>query len=113
MSVGAQIVQHVLSAAKRPLGVNHPVGAEQGTQQCRERLGRTQRSQRSGESQFARVVELAETGDKLATEYPAEDLDREEEMGRRGDPAGVIGGQTAGRNDTVDMRMVTPPPTIP
>jgi hypothetical protein len=51
-------------------------------------------------------VELAKTGDKLAAEHSAEDLDREEEMRRRADPAGVIGSQTAGRNDTVNMWMM-------
>ena len=106
MGVSAEIVQDMLSAAKRPLGVNHPIGAEQGTEARSERFWRLQPGQCSGKSEFAVAVELAKTGDKLAAEHSAEDLDREEEMRRRADPAGVIGSQTAGRNDTVNMWMM-------
>ena len=96
----------MFGAAKRSLGVNHPIGAEQGTKPSRECLGRAQRGQRSGKSQFAARVEFAETGDKLAAEHSAEDLHREEEMRRRANPACVIRSQAAGRNDTVQMGVV-------
>ena len=58
-------------------------------------------------------MELAQTGHEFAAENPAEDFDRQKEMGGRPDPAGVIRSQTAGRNYTMHMRMKAPTPTIP
>ena len=59
------------------------------------------------------AMELAQAGNEFAAENPAEDFDREEEMGACGDPAGMIGSQTAGRNYAMDMRMMAPALTIP
>jgi hypothetical protein len=58
-------------------------------------------------------VEGAQTGDKLTPEDSAENLDGQKEVTGRSHPACMVGGQTAGRHDTVNMRMVAPAPTIP
>jgi hypothetical protein len=53
-----------------------------------------------------------ESGDELAAEHAAEDLDGEK--GAAGeDPAGVVRSKAAGGEHAVDMGMITPTPTIP
>ena len=52
------------------------------------------------------MVEFAKAIHKLTSEYTAKDFDRQEEACRRRNPAGVIGRQSTGRNDAVNMRMV-------
>ena len=51
--------------------------------------------------------------EKLAAEDAAEDLDGEEEGILGMNPARVAWVETAGGNDSVEMRMQTPTPTIP
>ncbi len=51
--------------------------------------------------------------EKLAAEDAAEDLDGEEEGIFRMYPARIAWIETAGGNDAVEMRMLTPTPTIP
>jgi len=46
-----------------------------------------------------------QTGDELAPEYAAEHLDRQEEVGARRNPPGVICGQSAARYNAVDVRV--------
>jgi hypothetical protein len=48
---------------------------------------------------------VAKSGDELAAEDAAENANGQEEGAPRGDLVGMIWSQTAGRNDTVDMRM--------
>jgi len=54
-----------------------------------------------------------EPGDKLAAEDTAEHFDGKEEGSARGDPAGAIRSDAACGEHAVDMRMMTPTPTIP
>src|SRR5579864_8397533 len=62
--------------------------------------------QGSRKSEAAIAIELAQARDKLTAEDAAEDLHREKETVWRGDPAGVIGRNAAGRNHTVDVRVM-------
>ena len=106
MRVSAEIVQNMLRPAEGPFGVHHPIGAEQRTYPGSERFRLSQLGQFSAKREFAGAVEFAEAGDELAAEHSAEDLHRQEEMGRSRDPLAMIGRQAAGRNDAVDMRVV-------
>jgi len=54
-----------------------------------------------------------ESGDKLAAEDSAEHFDGKEERSARADPAGVVRSKTARGNYAVNMRMMTPAPTVP
>jgi hypothetical protein len=54
---------------------------------------------------LASVEGLAESGDKLATEDSPQHRDGKKEAIARGDPALVIGGETTGRNHTMQMGM--------
>src|SRR5580658_5403257 len=65
----------------------------------------TQMGESSEEPQTATTMQLPKTCHKFAAEHTAEDLDREEETARRTDPAGLIGRQSASRDDAVYVRM--------
>ncbi len=106
MGVGAEIVKDILGATEGPFGVDHPVGSIQGTKPRGERLRRLQVRQLSGEGQLAVAMKLAESRYKFAAEDPTEDLYREEETGRRMNPAVMVGRQSASRNDAMQVRMM-------
>ena len=57
------------------------------------------------EAQLACGEGLSESVDKLATEDSPEHFDGKKEAIARGDPALVIGRETPGRNDTMQMGM--------
>jgi hypothetical protein len=65
------------------------------------------------EGKPAGVVERDQSGEEQTTEQLAEDAHRQEELWSRGDPALSIECDATARYDHVDMRMVTPTPTIP
>ena len=79
MGVAAQIAERVLSSAKRALGIDHPIGAEQGTEPGGERLRRLEMGQVTVKPEFAVGVEFAQTGYKLAAEDGAEDFHGQKE----------------------------------
>lgn len=54
-----------------------------------------------------------QAGDELAAKYTPQYSDGKEEAWVGSNPVGVIGGESAGGNDTVDMGMETPTPTVP
>ena len=54
----------------------------------------------------ALIKELLKPISELAAKNAAQNTDRQEEAGRRGDPSGAIAGQPAGRNDAMDMRVM-------
>src|ERR1035437_4972313 len=62
--------------------------------------------QRTVKSQLAFGVKLAEAHHELAAEDTAEDFDGQKEAVRCGDPALVVGTESAGRDDAVNMGMV-------
>jgi hypothetical protein len=51
--------------------------------------------------------------EELASEHAAEDLDRQEEGMPGVNPVGGGWIEAAGRNDAVDVGMMTPTPTVP
>ena len=51
-------------------------------------------------------VQFPQAGDELSTENAAQDFHGQKEAGRRRDPPGVIGSQSAGRNHAMDMRVM-------
>ena len=113
VGVGAKVVQHMLSPAERAFAIDHPIGAEQPAEHRREGGRRMQVRERPMETEFPLAVEFAKTLHKLTSEYTAQDFDRQEEGGTAGDPLGPVGREPAAGDDTMQMRMMTPTPTIP
>ena len=113
MGVAAEILQDVLGSAEGWFGVDDPIFAEERTQPGREELGMGERCEFSGQVQLTALKGRLQAGNELATEHPPQHRDGKKEAWVRSNPAGVIGGESASGNDTVDMGMQTPTPTIP
>jgi len=103
----------MLGAAEGALRINDPIGMEQTAQQSGKGIGLLQIRKLAVKADFAGGVEHTEACHELTAEYAAENLDGQEKVVRRRNPARVVWGKAAGRDDTVDMRMVAPTPTIP
>jgi hypothetical protein len=113
MRVAGQVLKNVLWSSKWPFGVNHPVVMEQWPKKSMESLCLGQWFQGAGEHQFALVESALQTSGELATENPAQDLDRKEEGVARMNPLLVIKRQTASWDDAVNMGVKTSSRTIP
>jgi hypothetical protein len=73
MGVAGEITQHMVGAAERWLGIDHPILTEQGTQEGTECFLPLERLERTRERKLAHVKSALQTGDELtaedATEY--------------------------------------------
>ncbi len=105
MGIAAEILQHVLGSAEGRFGVDDPIFAEERTQPGREELGMGERCEFSGQVQLATLESRSKSRDELATKDAPEYSDGKKEAWVRANPAGVIAGESAGGNDTVDMGM--------
>jgi hypothetical protein len=66
--VASQISQGMLRTAKGTLGINHPIGTEQTTQQSGEGTGLLQMCKLAVKTEFAGGVQHAKAGDELTPE---------------------------------------------
>ena len=105
VGIAAEILQDVLGSAEGWFGVNDPIFAEERTQPGSEELGMGERCQFSGQMQLTVFEGRLQAGDELAAEHAPQYGDGKEEAWVGSNPAGVIAGESAGGNDTVDMRM--------
>jgi hypothetical protein len=108
MGVTAPIAQCLFGSGERTLGIDHPIGAEQRAEPGGERWGRLERGKGTVRPQFALGVEFAEARHELASEDTAEDFDGQKESVRCGDPALVVGTESAGRDDAVNYTLKNP-----
>jgi hypothetical protein len=105
VSIAAEILQDVLGSAEGWFGVDDPIFAEERTQPGSEELGMGQRCEFSGQVQVPAFEDRLQASDELATEYPPQHRNGKEETWVGSNPAGVITGESASGNDTVDMGM--------
>ena len=113
MRVARQIMQHMLRATEGRLGIHHPVLLIKSTQEEGEMLLFMKRHALAEEAQLMAGKEAPQSGEELAAEDAAEHLDRQKEAGTGSDPARVVRRESATRHYAVDVRMLTPTPTIP
>ena len=113
VSVASQVVEDMFCTAEGRLGVDDPPLTEELIDEAVEAIGLSEADRRAVELELVLVKDLCEPVSELAAEDAAEYVDGEEETWRGGDPAGAILPQAAGRNDGVDVGMMTPTPTIP
>ena len=87
MGVSTQIAQHIFRSSEGPLGVDHPIVAEQHPQPGSEgtRLGK--RQQAAVELEITSMEGVAKPGDEFAAEDTTEHADGEKEGTLGGDPA--------------------------
>ncbi len=105
MSIAAEILQDVLGSAEGWFGVDDPVFAEERTQPGREELGMGEWCEFSGQVQLTALEGRLQASDELAAKHAPQHRDRNEEAWVGSNPAGVIAGESASGNDTVDMGM--------
>ena len=105
MGIAAEILQHVIGSAEGWFGVDDPIFAEERTQPGCEELGMGERCEFSGQVQLATLESRSKSRDELATKDAPEYSDGKKEPWVRANPVGVIAGESAGGNDTVDMGM--------
>jgi hypothetical protein len=75
MGVAGEITQHMVGAAERWLGIDHPVLPEQGAQEGTECFLMLERLERTRERKMAHVKSSLQTGDELSAEDATEDVD--------------------------------------
>src|SRR5580704_16603334 len=105
MRVAGQIVQYVFGAAERFLRVDHPVLAEQYTQECGERLLVSERTTGSEEDELVLAKGAPQSRHELSTKDLVEHFHWQEEVIARTDPAQMIRGQSAARHHAVHVGM--------
>jgi hypothetical protein len=103
--VAAEILEHVLGSAEGQFGVDDPIFAEERTQPGSEELGMGERCEFSGQVQLTAFEGRLQVGDELATKHAPQYSNGKEEAWMGSNPAGVIAGESAGGEDTVDMGM--------
>src|ERR1700691_5894140 len=105
MRVASEIVQHVLGAAERRLGIHNPILPIKLAHETGEVLLLMKRSALAEEAQLAAGKKPSQSSDKLPAKNATEHLDREKEVGTRSDPTGVVWSEATSRNHAVDVRM--------
>jgi hypothetical protein len=106
VGVAGQVLEHLFGSPEGWLGIDDPLFAAGLGQESVEGGLVGQRLQGSVEGQLAALEGLGEKGQKFTPEDPAQDTDREEELGRTGHPACSVQGQAAGGHHAVEVGMV-------
>ena len=107
------LVEHLLRAGERRLGVKHPFRFADRRQVTGEFLRILKCLQRVEELQLAGLESLVEIFQKEPSEQTRQHAHREEKTGAAGDPATAIGRDSAARDNAVEMRMMPPTRTVP
>jgi hypothetical protein len=111
--IAGEIVQNMLGTAEGWLGIDDPVLVEELSEELAKATWLSKTLERSVKLEFVLKKELLQSGCELASEDATQRGDGQEESSRGGDPSGAVGCETASRNDVMDVRMMTPTPTIP
>jgi hypothetical protein len=103
----------VLWSTKGAFGVNDPVLPEQTAQERTKGSGIGPLLQIAEKTQLVPTEKAIQSGNKLASEYATEYFDGQQKGSARVYPVCVIGGQTTGGNNAMDVRMKPSSRTIP
>jgi len=106
MGVGAQVVEYILGAPEGRFAVDDPVPAEEWAQEGGESFRCGQRLQLAMEAQLALGEGAFQSGDELTAKDASQDRDGKKEAATGGEPAVVVGGESASGDHTMDMRMM-------
>src|SRR5271157_889461 len=106
MGVGTEVVEDILGAPERRFAVDDPVPTEEWTQERGESFWRGERFQLAMEAQLAFGESAFQSSDELAPKNPSQNRKGKKEAATGGEPAAVVGGESAGGDHTMDMRMM-------
>jgi len=104
--ISRQIVQNMFRTSEGWFGVDHPVFAEEESQERVESAGLSKALEWAVELQLVLLEELLKSGCELAAEDAAECTDGQEESVGRSDPSGAIGSKAASGNDVMYVGMM-------
>src|ERR1035438_9584651 len=96
----------MLGSAEGRLGIDYPLFAAQQAQQGVELTWLSQVGCSAETTEFSFLISLLEEGQHLAPEEAAEYAHRQKEAGSACDPAGMIEGESTGRYQAMQVRMV-------
>src|SRR5215469_7827291 len=103
--VAADVIHHLLWSGEGGLSVDDPVHVSHRIEMTAESLRISQGLERSEELQLARVESLLQILQEQSTEQAGQHPHRQEEARAAGDPPGSIEGDSAARNDTMEVGM--------
>jgi len=113
MGVASEITEDLLRPGKGRFGEDHPVDAGQFIEPSDERGVISQVCECAGQAKLTGSEGGAQLADERVAKATGEHAHWQEEAGPAGDPARLVGRDAATRDDTVQVRMITPTPTIP
>ena len=105
MGVAAQVLQHILRATEETFQIDHRVVPVQGSQSGSRDFGLRKKLQISRAAELAILESLLENVDELAAKNFLQHFLGKKVVVSSANPAGVIEGETAGRNDTMTVGM--------
>ncbi len=105
VGVATEIAQNLQGTTESGLGIDDPVVAMQAAEEFRELLRVGESGRGAGAAQLLTAMKSFQTGEELAAKNATEDPHGQEERIARADPATMVRGESAGRNDTVDVGM--------
>src|SRR4029077_20506059 len=105
VGIAAEILQDVLGSPEGWFGGDNPIAAGGGAQPGSEDIAMGEGCEFFGQGQVAVREGRLEAGDELATKHAPQYSNGKEEAWVGSNPAGVIAGESAGGNDTVDRGM--------
>jgi hypothetical protein len=105
VGVGTEIAQGMLRSSEGSFAVDDPVMAKQLPEPGGEDLGLREEFEGAMEAELALGENALQSGHKLATNTRLSTLLGRKKRAASWDPSRVIGGQTTGREDVMDMGM--------
>ena len=112
MGIAPEIIQHLLRAAKRTLGIDIPFDLAQRPEMPGERTRLHQADEITEEHELFFVECCLQALQEQPPIKSRQDANREEEVGPAADPASV-GCEAAAGDKAMNVRVVAPTPTIP
>jgi hypothetical protein len=106
VGVAADVIQYLLRAGERRLGIDHPFGFSYRFQIAGKRVTIAKFFQDGKELELAGVESPLEMLQKQATEQARQHPHRQEESRPAGDPAGAVGRQSAAGDHAMSMWMM-------
>jgi len=113
MGVAAKILEYILGATEGWFALDHPVLSKQWSEPGGEDLGPSDRCQIAREVELLLLKGGLEAGDELSTKHTSQDRAGKKEARAGWNPSRRVEREPAGRDDTVNMGMMTPTPTVP
>ena len=106
VGVAGQVGQHLFGSAKWWFGVDDPIDLAQGSQPFAEGAGICQFGEVTEEPQLSCAMQGLQAFDEQPSEQPRQHAHMQKEARLTSDPLGAVWGQTAARDNHVDVRVM-------